>query len=167
MFALYIVPSLLRDCLCLYALKYVIGEQYNPPGRNGEQRYSHDVSWHSEKKERGRGWSGRACIATRCQIWAAGRHHSYTRFHVPTNSLDTPHINTCEGDSVFSKFVLCSPPSRSRLPRLWLCQRKCFSQKRFRLESTPSARVRSRIRTCTNVLVDRIKNFKWNAFPND
>ena len=46
--------------------------------------------------------------------------------------VDTPHINTFEGDSVLSKLVVCSPPSRSRRPRLGLCQRKRFSQKRFR-----------------------------------
>jgi len=32
-----------------------------------------------------------------------------------------------------SKLVFCSPPSRSRRLRLGLCQRKRFSQKRFRL----------------------------------
>ena len=47
-----------------------------------------------------------------------------------------------EGDSVLSKFVVCSPPSWSRRPRLGLCQRKRFSQKRFRLRFTPK-------RTCT------------------
>jgi len=46
--------------------------------------------------------------------------------------LSTPHINAFEGDSVLSKLVVCSPPSRSRQPRLGLCQRKRFSQKWFR-----------------------------------
>jgi len=36
-------------------------------------------------------------------------------------------------------FVVCSPPSRSRRPRLGVCQRKRFSQKRFRLRFTRSA----------------------------
>jgi len=40
--------------------------------------------------------------------------------------LDTPHINNFEGDSVLSKFVVYSPPSRSRLLRQW----KRFSQKK-------------------------------------
>ena len=40
--------------------------------------------------------------------------------------VDTPQINTLEGDSVLSKLVVCSPPSRSRRPRLGLCQRKRF-----------------------------------------
>ena len=51
--------------------------------------------------------------------------------------VDTPHTNTFEGDSVWSKFVVCSPTSRSRRPRLTLCQRKRFSQKRFQLKFTP------------------------------
>jgi len=38
-------------------------------------------------------------------------------------------MNTFEGHSVLSKFVVCSPPSRSRRPRLRLCQRKHFPQK--------------------------------------
>jgi len=65
--------------------------------------------------------------------------------------VDTPHINIFEGDSVLSKFVVCSPPSRSRLPRLGLCQRKRFSQKRFRLKSAPGAREWSCIRTCMRI----------------
>jgi len=56
--------------------------------------------------------------------------------------VDTPHINSFEGDSVLSKFVVCCPPSRSCRTRLGLCQRKRFSQKRFRLRFTPK-------RTCT------------------
>jgi len=52
-----------------------------------------------------------------------------------------PHINIFEGDSVLSTFVVCSPPLRSRRPRLGLCQRKRFSQKRFRLKFTRSAPV--------------------------
>jgi len=51
--------------------------------------------------------------------------------------IDTPHIKTFEGDSVVSKFVVSSPLSRSRRPRLGLCQRKRFSRKRFRFKSTP------------------------------
>jgi len=47
--------------------------------------------------------------------------------------VDTPHINTFEGDSDLSKLVVCSPPSWSRRPRLGLCQRKRFSQKWSRL----------------------------------
>jgi hypothetical protein len=56
--------------------------------------------------------------------------------------VDNPNMNIFEGDSVLSKFVVCSTPSRSRRPRLRLCQRKRFSQKRFRLKSTPKC-------TCT------------------
>ena len=41
-----------------------------------------------------------------------------------------------------SKFVVYSLPSRSRRPRLELCQRKRFSQKQFRLRFTTK-------RTCT------------------
>jgi len=56
--------------------------------------------------------------------------------------VGTPHINTFEGDSVLSKFVVCSPLSRSHRLRLGFCRRKRYSQKQFRLKSTPK-------RTCT------------------
>ena len=65
--------------------------------------------------------------------------------------VDTSHINAFERDSVSSKFCVCSPPSRSRLPRLGLCQWKRLSQKLFWLKSAPSARERSCIRTCMHI----------------
>ena len=46
------------------------------------------------------------------------------------------------GRLCFVQVCRCSQPSRSRRPRLGLCQRKRFSQKRFRLKSTPKC-------TCT------------------
>jgi len=39
--------------------------------------------------------------------------------------VDTPHIHTFEGDSVLSKFVICSPPSRSRRVMTRIIQ-ECF-----------------------------------------
>jgi len=67
----------------------------------------------------------------------------FTRFwHVLSNIViwllghfwfDTQHINRFEEDSLLSKLVVCSPPSRSCRPRLGVCQRKRICQKWFRL----------------------------------
>jgi len=76
--------------------------------------------------------------------------------------VDTPHINTFEGDSVLSKFVVCSPLSPSRRPRLGFCQRKRFSQKQFRLKSTPKHTCTIlRSAECMSTRQSRYGTFGW------
>jgi len=67
--------------------------------------------------------------------------------------VDTPHVHTVEGDSVLSK--LFAPHCHDHASKSNYVNRsvslKCFSWNIF----------------STNELVDRIKNFKWNAYQND